>query len=681
MTVNPTAGGSDPGAGFNAQFGRHDAWRRDVAARLEKLTDWLTERGLANAGARERGARLLEQIKSDKVMVAFVAEFSRGKSELINAMFFADYGRRIMPASAGRTTMCPTELGYDAAVPPCLRLLPIQTRLQPQALMEWRMAPEKWTRVDLDVNDPAQLATAIEKVSEVMRVSLKQARQLGFWHDERPDDNPPVDAQGLVEVPRWRHALINMAHPLLKQGLVVLDTPGLNAIGAEPELTVNLIPQAQAVVFILGADTGVTRSDMEIWREHLANLDGSGSARLVALNKIDVLWDELSTPAQIQAQIQRQCLETARTLGLAGDQVAAISAQKGLLAKVQGDARLLQQSRLPLFERLLAQKVLGHREEMLENALDAGVAALRADALKIIEARQRELIEQALELRSLRGKNGAVIRQISARVTQEKDGFDHSASRMLEMRSAHMERLRQLFKQLGVTSIKKGLLGLANALHAPGVKLNIKHQYAQGFDNLRAVLERARDMEGEIHNALIAGFRRINAEYGFALVIAPAPDMERFIDDLNEVEHGHLLYLGVGNMLQLSRPEFRERLLRALFSRVRSIFETALGELELWDKTVFSQLDVRLRERRRAYQQRLDAIKRIQNAAEGLDARLSEIQDQQRDLGLSQTQLQQAVDELHAMRTAPVIDLEMEPPIDLELELPAAGHAPKAVKA
>jgi hypothetical protein len=83
--------------------------------------------------------------------------------------FFAGYGRRIMPASAGRTTMCPTEMGYDADVPPCLRLLPIETRLQPQALMEWRMAPEKWTRIDLDVKNPQQLARRWKK-------SLKPAR-------------------------------------------------------------------------------------------------------------------------------------------------------------------------------------------------------------------------------------------------------------------------------------------------------------------------------------------------------------------------------------------------------------------------------------------------------------------------------------------------------------------------
>ena len=96
-----------------------------------------------------------------------------------------------------------------------------------------------------------------------------EAKALGFWHDDAPEDNPMVDAEGKVEVPRWRHALINIAHPLLKQGLVILDTPGLNAIGAEPELTVNLIPQAHAVVFILAADTGVTKSDLSIWREHL----------------------------------------------------------------------------------------------------------------------------------------------------------------------------------------------------------------------------------------------------------------------------------------------------------------------------------------------------------------------------------------------------------------------------
>ena len=98
---------------------------------------------LMDAAVEERLQRLEEQVRSDKVTVAFVAEFSRGKSELINAIFFAGYGRRIMPASAGRTTMCPTELGYENGTAPSLRLLPIDTRMQSLGLAEWRLRADR----------------------------------------------------------------------------------------------------------------------------------------------------------------------------------------------------------------------------------------------------------------------------------------------------------------------------------------------------------------------------------------------------------------------------------------------------------------------------------------------------------------------------------------------------------
>ena len=90
---------------FNEQIGHYGAWRREFALRLKLLAAWMKEHGLMDSGVEARLQRLEDQMRSDKVMVAFVAEFSRGKSELINALFFASYGRRIMPASAGRTTM------------------------------------------------------------------------------------------------------------------------------------------------------------------------------------------------------------------------------------------------------------------------------------------------------------------------------------------------------------------------------------------------------------------------------------------------------------------------------------------------------------------------------------------------------------------------------------------------
>ncbi|MFI5444538.1 dynamin family protein [Polaromonas sp. UC242_47] len=608
---------------FNEQFDQHGTWRREFALRLKLLSEWLKDHDLLNAAVEERLLRLESQVRSDKVMVAFVAEFSRGKSELINAIFFAGYGRRIMPASAGRTTMCPTELGYDAEVPPCLRLLPIETRLKSQALMEWRMVPEKWTRVDLDVNDPVQLAQALEKVAEVRHVSREEARALGFWHDDTPDDNPRVGADGLVEVPRWRHALINIAHPLLKQGLVILDTPGLNAIGAEPELTVSLIPQAHAVVFILAADTGVTKSDLAIWREHLITDDND--ARLVVLNKIDTLWDALSTPAQIQAQIDRQRATSADILGLPMAQVIPVSAQKGLVAKVTGDDKLLQASCLPGLELALAQGVMGQRQKILRSAVAGGMVELRAEAGRVLHIRRRDLAEQMIELRGLRGKNTSVIKHMRSRIEQEQTEFNTSGAKIQAVRSIHLKLLREVFNLLGTPTLKTELAQLTAMLKQPGIKLGVKKAYGQTFARLQEGLQKAQNTSAEIQNMLAGSFKQLNAEFGFSLQAPKEPEMGRFLQDLAQIERSHLQYLGVANILKLAQPDFSERLVRALATRLRVVYESALGEVELWNKSAASQLDAQLKERRRNFGRRLEAIERIQQAATGLDERIDEI--------------------------------------------------------
>ncbi|MFZ3129059.1 MAG: dynamin family protein, partial [Rhodoferax sp.] len=518
---------------FNDQFDQHGSWRREFALRLKLLAEWMKDNELLDAGVEERLRRLETQVRSDKVMVAFVAEFSRGKSEMINAVFFAGYGRRIMPASAGRTTMCPTEMGYDADVPPCLRLLPIETRLQPQALMEWRMAPEKWTRIDLDVNNPQQLALALEKVAETRKVTQDEARALGFWHNQAPEDNPVLDAQGMVEVPKWRHALINIAHPLLKQGLVILDTPGLNAIGAEPELTVSLIPQAHAVVFILGADTGVTKSDLSIWREHLITETHDTNARLVVLNKIDTLWDALSTPAQIQAQIDRQKASTADILGIPRDRVIAVSAQKGLVAKVTEDAELLKQSCLPVLEDALGRGMMGKRQKILADAMVSGISDLRAETGRVINIRKRDLTEQMMELKGLQGKNATVIKHMRSRISQEQTEFDLGGAKIHAVRSVHLKLLREVFSILGSKTLKREMSQLTETLMQKGLKLGVKKAYGETFDRLRGNLQKVQALCNEIQTMLAATFRQLNGEYGFSLQAPPEPQMAGYLEELD----------------------------------------------------------------------------------------------------------------------------------------------------
>ena len=644
---------------FNKQFDQHGAWRREFALRLKLLAEWMKSHDLLDAAVEERLHRLESQVRSDKVMVAFVAEFSRGKSELINAIFFAGYGRRIMPASAGRTTMCPTELGYDADVPPCLRLLPIETRLQTQALMEWRLVPEKWAHIDLDVNDPAQLAKALEKVAEVRHVTKGEATALGFWNDEQLDDNPIVGTDGLIEVPKWRHALINIAHPLLMQGLVILDTPGLNAIGAEPELTVSLIPQAHAVVFILAADTGVTKSDLAIWREHLITGPDESISRLVVLNKIDTLWDALSSPEQIQQQIDRQRASSAEILGLPESQVIPVSAQKGLVAKVTRNKDLLQASCLPTLELALSDGVMGQRQKILRSAVAGGIAELRVQAGRAIHIRRRDLAEQMDELRGLRGKNSAVINHMRTRIDQEQLEFNASGSKIYAVRSVHLKLLREVFNLLSTPTLKVELTELTTSLKQPGIKLGVKKAYGQTFSRLRAGLQKAQVASGDIQFMLTASFKQLNAEFGFSLQAPKEPELSRFEAELGQIERSHLQYLGLKNVLKLSQPDFSERLVRALATRLRVVYESAMSEVELWNKSAASQLDAQLRERRRNFGRRIEAIERIQSAASGLDERISEI-------SIQEIALDELIEKLTEL-TSHLAGASLEPPPRLDL--------------
>ena len=241
-------------------FEQYSAWRQGVVTALKNYQSWVAAAALGDAATDQRIARTLARLADDKLSVAFVAEFSRGKSELINAIFFADYGQRILPSAAGRTTMCPTELMYDPSFAPSIRLLPIETRADNLSTSDYREQPSAWTVLPLNLEVGADMHEVFKQVSMTRRVPVEEAKRYGLYDEDDPDMPVTLGDDGKVEISLWRHAIINFPHPLLKQGLVILDTPGLNAIGTEPELTLNLIPNAHAVLFILAADTGVTKS-------------------------------------------------------------------------------------------------------------------------------------------------------------------------------------------------------------------------------------------------------------------------------------------------------------------------------------------------------------------------------------------------------------------------------------
>ena len=626
-------------------FQQYGAWRAAVAQQLEGYGAALREAALIDGAGEQQLERALARLRDDRLSVAFVAEFSRGKTELINAIFFADYGQRILPSSAGRTTMCPTELLYDPALPPCIRLLPIETRRQHLSTSDFREDAAAWTVLPLELDAPERMTEAFRQVSQTRRVPSIEAQEYGLWDPEDPDLASSLAADGTVEIPQWRHAIINLPHPLLKQGLVILDTPGLNAIGTEPELTLKLIPNAHAVLFVLAADTGVTRSDIDVWRTHI----GAGPGRLAVLNKIDAMWDELRSPQENEAEIARQQHDAAQLLGLDAARVYPVSAQKALVGKINGDMALFEKSRLGLLEAALFHDLVPARRAIIAGQLRADLEQLAAGQQALGAARMRDLVEQLQELRSLRGKNQGVIAHMMRRVELEKKEFDASLFKLQGTRAVFARLSTELYSTLGMDAVQEHTDAVRAAMQAARFATGMRAPVRSYFEAMRANLEASSGKVGEIGAMMDSMVRKFSSEHGLSLSSPMSLSLERYRREIDEVEALFLKQFGTATLLMTSRATLLERFFDSIASRVRHIFRAANTDAEAWLKVIMAPLETAIRQHRDGLRHRQASIQRIHDATDSLEQKIAAFESSQHAWDGTRTQLAGMAEQLAAV--------------------------------
>ncbi len=615
------------------QFAAYSAWRSRLAAHIGELQNWLGQNELSDAQSDLRLTQLLERLREDRLNVAFVAEFSRGKSELINAIFFADYGNRMLPSSAGRTTMCPTELLFDSSKAPSIELLPIQTRSSNSSVSEYKRFPDEWSRIPLDTESPDAMQDALRHVSETTRVTPEEAARLGFEVGEGQVELYSVGEDGLVEVPRWRHAMINFPHPLLKQGLVILDTPGLNAIGAEPELTLSLLPNAHAVLFILAADTGVTQSDMAIWREHICNGGVAKRGRMVVLNKIDGQWDELKTPEEIEAEIRRQVESSANTLELPASQVFPVSAQKGLVAKINGDAALLDKSRLPLLEAALSSELIPAKRDIVCDSTESEFGDVSRRVRGLLDSRLTGLREQLTELTELRGKNKGVVEYMMGKVRAEKEEFESGLQRYYAVRSVFSTLTNNLFGHLGLDVLRQLTHETRTTMEEAAFSKTLSDAMANFFAQARQALSKSSGEINEILAMMEAVYKKFAVEHGLKLGSPTNFSLLRYEKELDRLQawcDDHLNTMV--SLLTHDKKNITQKFFEEVAVQVRRAFEHANRDAEVWLRAVMAPMETQVREHQIQLKRRLESIKRIHQATDTLEDRIAELESVEKSL-------------------------------------------------
>ena len=621
-------------------------WRAAASESLAEFRRWATINRLLDEQTAARLAYLERRLGAERLTIAFVAEYSRGKTELINALFFADLGTRLLPSAVGKTTLCPTEILWDPSRPPSIRLLPIGTRESPKALREYIAEIDTWKEIALDPKHPESVAEACKAVTESMTVAGPVAVNLGLV----------PEATDRVEIPRWRYAMINFPHPLLETGLTILDTPGYNTMGAEPEITVNRIPDAAAIVFMLGADTGVTRSDRELWSEHIEPIHGVEQSCYVVLNKIDGLRDGFKPETQVLSEIDRQVKSSAEALHVPPTRVFALSAKQGLISRIQDDRDGLIKSRLYRLEQALGRGMIHQRRIDHAAAIRAETRAAFTESRGIIESRLGFARDQLEELAALQGRNQKLVEALARKAASERSRIEQARAVMMGARTVHNRHADELTRLLDPNTIRdagiKTRMSVQSSKFSSGIGQSLDQFFRHARERMKASVElihEARSMMGSIA-------RKFREEYQVASVEVPEFATERFFVELDRLEERCARdFKGAGSLLTRRRSTLSSLFFDSVVLKVIHVFEIADREVRTWMNGFIRPLDAQLTAFQEQSNSRIEGMGRIQNAETDLVARLEEL----KQLAAS-VEAQLAEWEAHQERVARRIEVEKE---------------------
>ncbi len=632
---------------FKDQLNEYSQWRDQLVQAIEMYREWRSRYRFSDPHSTDILLKIVHGLQSDRITLAFAAEFSRGKTELINSLFFAETGVRLLPSSPGRTTMSPTELYWDEDGGSYIRLLNIESRLEDISLIEYKRNPERWTQIDLNCDSPTQMQEAFKELVATKRVPLEMADKLGLWNEREAAEQGIINPE-TVEIPCWRHALISFPHELLKKGLCILDTPGLNALGTEPELTLSMLPSAQAIIFVLAADTGVTKSDLEMWKNHVCGSRGHSKQGLaVVMNKIDSMWDDLAGEQGYEDAIKKQIETSASILGLDKGVIFPVSAKQALLAKVKSDEALLKKSRLDRLENYLSDDILQQRRQLLMDAVVKDIGFLVSESSNLINTKLRNASKQLEEFKQIDFENEEMTGKLMAETRDRQNAYMANVENFQASRKVFTVQAKMLIDSFAKEKIDEIIRAtrhdMSKSLTTYGMKQNIRKL----FDDLRDLLQDAVDITNETRRLVKAIHKKFQDEYGFKEIEPQLFSIKQYQFELEQIFEEGEAFRTSAKTTMTEQSIVINKLYSTLISKAREILKQAHKDANTWSNSVLTPLMHQIKDHKRQIESRLQMLRKISESKGSVAENISHLEDELEQLRSQRKELMTIIKAMH----------------------------------
>lgn len=328
---------------------------------------------------REFLAEIEDRLYSDKLFIAVVGEFKRGKSTLVNAIL----GSSLLPTG----------------------VLPLTNIV---TLIEHGPTPS----LEVTFRDRPPLEAPVDQLPDFVAEA------------GNPENRKKV-----------RYVRLRYPSPFLESGVVLVDTPGFESLHeAQTEEARAYLPRIDISLFLLSADSPLSAKEMAL----LDELAGNVSHCFVLLNKADFL-----TGPERQAMVEYVRGRIAERHPSLAEAVIPVSAREGLRAsgeKAAGSADVGGIGALmSLVEGLVREK--GARIQAKSNAMRLLSIARGAEARLKVEADSLKQPIRVLEERIDRFSRG--LENLETRKIEAEILVDSQVERIILDLDAEMDRLRQ----------------------------------------------------------------------------------------------------------------------------------------------------------------------------------------------------------------------------------------------
>ena len=356
----------------------------------EKIVGIMTEVAgvIESTGTQELRAKQLhdeaKHLLEDDFRLMVVGEFKRGKSTMINSLL----GAPILPAKAAPCTAVITEVTYAE---------------HPIAILHFK--DEKKAPQTVDVKD------------------IKKYVIIEGSDDD--DDNKKVESP---------YKLMELKYPLglCKNGVKIIDSPGLNEHDSRTEVSMGYLGKADAVVMVLSCKQLLSKSELQFIEGDLS-ANRNLNQNFFLLNHFDSIRDEPDDLADI-----KQLAETKfAKLAVPRERVYFVSALDALKGRKDNNLSLIKESGIGQFEQALELFLIKERGRVkLSKPLKVALSAIDhnkksiPDSISALGKSVTELEDKlvALEphLKGLKALRDDFLREIEDETESVKSRLDSS---------------------------------------------------------------------------------------------------------------------------------------------------------------------------------------------------------------------------------------------------------------